>query len=43
MDGEQWYGAAYKGSKQFNQWEVPLPMPPVLAQRQMIIWNAVST
>ncbi len=23
MDGEQWYGAAYKGSKQFNQWEVP--------------------
>ncbi len=23
MDGEQWYGAAYKGSKQFNQWDVP--------------------
>ena len=23
MDGEEWYGAAYKGSKQFNQWEVP--------------------
>ncbi len=23
MDGEQWYGAAYKGSKQFNQWEIP--------------------
>lgn len=23
MDGEQWYGAAYKGSKKFNQWEVP--------------------
>lgn len=23
MDGEQWYGAAYKGSKHFNQWEVP--------------------
>jgi DNA polymerase V len=23
MDGEQWYGAAYKGTKQFNQWEVP--------------------
>lgn len=23
MDGEQWYGAAYKGSKQFSQWEVP--------------------
>ncbi len=24
MDGEQWYGAAYKGSKQFNQWDVPM-------------------
>ena len=24
MDGEQWYGAAYKGSKKFNQWEVPM-------------------
>lgn len=24
MDGEQWYGAAYKGSKQFSQWEVPM-------------------
>lgn len=23
MDGEQWYGAAYKGSKQFSQWEIP--------------------
>jgi DNA polymerase V len=23
MDGEQWYGAAYKGSKRFNQWDVP--------------------
>ena len=23
MDGEQWYGATYKGSKKFNQWEVP--------------------
>lgn len=23
MDGEQWYGSAYKGSKKFNQWEVP--------------------
>ncbi|BFG71463.1 translesion error-prone DNA polymerase V autoproteolytic subunit [Sediminibacterium sp. KACHI17] len=23
MDGEQWYGAAYKGSKQYSQWEVP--------------------
>lgn len=23
MNGEQWYGAAYKGSKKFNQWEVP--------------------
>jgi DNA polymerase V len=23
MDGEQWYGAAYKGSKKFNQWEIP--------------------
>lgn len=23
MDGEQWYGAAYKGSKKFNQWGVP--------------------
>ncbi|MBV9989077.1 MAG: translesion error-prone DNA polymerase V autoproteolytic subunit [Chitinophagaceae bacterium] len=23
MDGEQWYGAAYKGSKQFSQWQVP--------------------
>lgn len=23
MDGEQWYGAAYKGSKKFNQWDVP--------------------
>lgn len=23
MDGEQWQGAAYKGSKKFNQWEVP--------------------
>ena len=23
MDGEEWYGAAYKGSKQYNQWEVP--------------------
>ena len=23
MDGEQWYGAAYKGTKKFNQWEVP--------------------
>jgi DNA polymerase V len=23
MDGEQWYGAAYKGSKDFNQWQVP--------------------
>ncbi|HEY1017685.1 MAG TPA: translesion error-prone DNA polymerase V autoproteolytic subunit [Sediminibacterium sp.] len=23
MDGEQWYGAAYKGSKKYNQWEVP--------------------
>ena len=23
MDGEQGYGAAYKGSKQFKQWEVP--------------------
>ncbi len=24
MDGEQWYGATYKGSKKFNQWEVPM-------------------
>ena len=23
MDGEQWYGAAYKGSKQFKQWDIP--------------------
>jgi DNA polymerase V len=23
MDGEQWYGTAYKGSKSFNQWEIP--------------------
>ncbi|SDX44106.1 SOS response UmuD protein. Serine peptidase. MEROPS family S24 [Hydrobacter penzbergensis] len=23
MQGEQWYGAAYKGSKQFSQWEIP--------------------
>ena len=23
MDGEQWYGAAYKGSKKFNQWDIP--------------------
>lgn len=23
MDGETWQGAAYKGSKQFDQWEVP--------------------
>lgn len=23
MDGEQWYGAAYKGSKKFSQWEIP--------------------
>ena len=23
MDGEQWYGAAYKGSKTFKQWQVP--------------------
>ncbi len=23
MDGEQWYGAAYKGSKKYNQWDVP--------------------
>lgn len=23
MEGEQWYGAAYKGSKQFSQWEIP--------------------
>ncbi|SJZ33746.1 LexA family protein [Sediminibacterium ginsengisoli] len=23
MDGEEWYGAAYKGSKKFNQWEIP--------------------
>lgn len=23
MDGEQWYGSAYKGSKEFNQWDVP--------------------
>jgi len=23
MDGEQWYGAAYKGSKKYNQWHVP--------------------
>ncbi len=23
MDGEQWYGAAYKGSKGFDQWQVP--------------------
>lgn len=23
MDGEQWYGAAYKGSKKYNQWQVP--------------------
>lgn len=22
MDGEQWYGTAYKGSKQFNQWDI---------------------
>jgi DNA polymerase V len=24
MDGERWYGAAYKGSKQFNQHDVPV-------------------
>ncbi len=24
MDGERWYGAAYKGSKQFSQWDVPV-------------------
>ena len=23
MDGEEWYGAAYKGTKQYDQWEVP--------------------
>lgn len=23
MDGEQWNGSAYKGSKQFSQWDVP--------------------
>ena len=23
MDGEPWYGAAYKGSKKFDQWEIP--------------------
>lgn len=23
MQEEQWYGAAYKGSKQFSQWEIP--------------------
>lgn len=23
MDGEEWYGSAYKGSKKFNQWEIP--------------------
>lgn len=22
MDGEQWYGAAYKGSKKYNQWDI---------------------
>ncbi|MFN3665234.1 MAG: LexA family protein [Sediminibacterium sp.] len=24
MDGEQWYGAAYKGSKQYKQWDIPM-------------------
>lgn len=23
MDGEPWYGAAYKGSKKFSQWNIP--------------------
>lgn len=23
MDGESWYGAAYKGSKKFSQWNIP--------------------
>ena len=23
MEGNEWYGAAYKGSKQYDQWEVP--------------------
>lgn len=23
MDGETWYGATYKGSKKFNQWNIP--------------------
>lgn len=23
MDGEQWYGAAYKGSNKYTQWDVP--------------------
>lgn len=23
MDGEQWYGSAYKGSKKFDQWDIP--------------------
>ena len=22
MDREQWYGAAYKGSKKYNQWDI---------------------
>jgi DNA polymerase V len=22
MDGEQWYGAAYKGSKKYSQWDI---------------------
>ena len=28
MDGEQWQGTAYKGSKQFNQWEIPTANAP---------------
>ena len=43
MEGEEFYGAAYKGSKQFTQQEVKTANATALAPPPMIIWNGELT
>ena len=43
MDGEEFYGAAYKGSKQFPQQEVKTANATGLVLLPMIIWNVALT
>ena len=43
MEGEEFYSAAYKGSKEYKQQEVKTANATGLVLRLMIIWNVVLT